>query len=162
MPGPVTQIGLSAAAPDLLHILFHLSGFECFCSRDSESDFFYKGPPSRLDGTDAGSAVYIMYALPKGHLYSYAWLYYIDVLFGIDARSDLDSKSRVSGGGIILVRYCFRMDLAFNQFSLTERQGLFFEKEHRQLLIFCMIASQLAFLNWRTVGFCMVVGWGNI
>ena len=40
------------------------------------------------------------------------------------------------------------MDLSFNQFSLTERLGLFSEKEVQQLLICGLIASQLAFLNW--------------
>ena len=49
--------------------------------------------------------------------------------------------------GINLSRQRFRMDLSFNQFSLTERLGLFSEKEFQQLLICCRIASQLAFLN---------------
>ena len=104
----------------------------------------------------AGSAVYIIYILPKGQLYSYAWLCYIkDAFFRIDASSDLDSQGRFSRGDVILVginlfRHWFRMDLSFNQFSLTEQLGLFYEKEVQQLLICCLIASQLAFLNWRT------------
>ena len=36
------------------------------------------------------------------------------------------------------------MDFSFNQFSLTERLGLFFEKVVQQLLICCLIASLLA------------------
>ena len=79
-------------------------------------------------------------------------LLYTDVFFRIDARSDLDSQGRFSRGEGILVsinlsRHCVRMDFSFNQFSLTERLGLFFEKEVQQLLICYLIASQLAFLN---------------
>ena len=67
-------------------------------------------------------------------------LLYKDVFFRIDARSDLDSQGRFFRGkvnlvGIHLSRHWFRMDLSFNQFSLTERLGLFSEKEVQQLLI---------------------------
>ena len=76
------------------------------------------------------SALFVHLALP-----------YKEAFFRIDARSDLASQGRFSRGEVILV------GISFIQFSLTERLGLFSEKEVQQLLICCLIASQLAFLN---------------
>ena len=93
-----------------------------------------------------------LYFAQRSALFVRLALLYKDAFFQIDARSDLDSQGRFSQGEVILVginlsRHWFRMDLSFNQFSLTERLGLFSEKEVQQLLICGLIASQLAFLN---------------
>ena len=81
-------------------------------------------------------------------------LLYKDVFFWIDARSELDSQDGFSRGEVILVainssRHWFRMDLSFNQFSLTERPGLFSEKEVQQLLICCLIALYFVVVGRR-------------
>ena len=93
-----------------------------------------------------------LYFAQRSALFVRLALLYKDVFFQIDARSDLDSQGRFSRGEVILVginlsRHWFRMDLSSIQFSLTQRLGLFSEKEVQQLLICCLIASQLAFLN---------------
>ena len=66
---------------------------------------------------------------------------------GVIWIAKVDLRGEVILVGLNLSRNWFRMDLSFNQFSLTERLGLFSEKEVQQLLICCLIASQLAFLN---------------
>ena len=96
--------------------------------------------------------LHILYFAQRSAVFVRLALLYRDVFFRIDARSDLDSQGRFSRGEVILVginlsRHLFWMDFSFTQFSLTERLGLFFEKEVQQLLICCLIASHLAFLN---------------
>ena len=129
-------------------------GFKFFCSKDSENLFFKKDHLADLMARWV-CRLHNLYFAQRSALFVRLALLYKDVFFRIDARSDLYSQGRFSRGDVILVginlfRHWFRMDLSFNQFSLTERLGLFSEKEVQQLLICCLIASQLAFLNWRT------------
>ena len=128
--------------------------FWFFCSKDSESLFFKKHNLADLMARWV-CRLHNLYFAQRSALFVRLALLYKEAFFRIDARSDLDSEGRFSRGDVILVginlfRHWFRMDLSFNQFSLTERLGLFSEKEVQQLLIFCLIVSQLAFLNWRT------------
>ena len=83
--------------------------------------------------------------------------------FGID----LDSQGSFSRGEVILVglnlsRHWFRMALSFNQFSFTERLGLFFLKggpAAPNLLPDNFPISIFELTHWA--GFCTAVGWVN-
>ena len=79
-----------------------------------------------------------LYFTQRSALFVRLALLYKEAFFRIDARSDLDSQGRFFRGEVILVsinlsRHLFRMDLSFNQFSLTEWLGLFSEKKDQQL-----------------------------
>ena len=87
---------------------------------------FFKKKTTWRTWWHAGSAVYIIYILPKGQIYSYAWFCYIEMFFfQIDARSDSNSQGRFSRREVFLVGINLS---SFNQFSLTECWHCFLKK----------------------------------
>ena len=106
-----------------------------------------------------------LYFAQRSALFVRLPLLYKDVFFRIDARSDLDSQGRFSRGKVILVginlfRHWFRMDLSFNQFSLTGTVFWKWGPAAPNLLPDSFPISLFELTHWA--GFYTMVRWVNI